>query len=159
MDIASRRLKQLTKHWAIDTEPAWSPDGKQIVFTSDRGGKPQIYRINASGGKPERITWEGSYNARASYSPDGKSLTLISRVGKQYRIAVLDLDNNSLNILTDGSLDESPSFAPNGRMIIYATRDKYKGLLAAVSVDGSVQQKLAESSENVQEPAWSPFSY
>lgn len=157
MDIASRKLRRLTNHWAIDTEPAWSPDGKQLVFTSDRGGSAQIYRVAAGGGKPERLSWEGKYNARASYAPDGKSLTLITRVNGNYRIGVQDLDSGIMNVLSSGRLDESPSFAPNGSMIIYATRAGGKDVLAAVSTDGRVKQRLALKAGDVRDPVWSPY--
>ncbi len=157
LDLASRQLKALTRHWSIDTEPAWSPDGKQIVFTSDRGGSPQIYRMPATGGEPSRLTFEGSYNAKASFSPDGKRLALVTRDNGSYRIGVLDLANRSLQIVSDGKLDESPSFAPNGSMIIYGSRADGKGVLAAVSTDGRVRQRLRLRTGDVREPVWSPF--
>jgi TolB protein len=157
LDLASRQLKALTRHWAIDTEPSWSPDGKQIVFTSDRGGSPQIYRMPATGGEPSRLTFDGSYNAKASYSPDGKSLVLVTRENGAYRIGVLDLDNRSQRVVSDGKLDESPSFAPNGSMIIYGARVGGKGVLAAVSTDGRVRQRLKLQTGDVREPVWSPF--
>ncbi len=158
LDLNRKRLTRLTNHYAIDTEPAWSPDGRTIVFTSDRGGKPQIYRVPSSGGRVKRVTFEGDYNARASYSPDGKSLALVTRVGRSYRIGVLDLKSGSLLVLSNGKLDESPSFAPNGSMIIYATKARGKGELAAVSVDGRVRQRLALQEGDVREPVWSPFT-
>jgi len=157
MDLRRRTLRALTRHSAIDTEPAWSPDGKQIVFTSDRGGRPQIYRVSVRGGNPERITFEGKYNARASYAADGRHLTMVTRLNGDYRIGVLDTKNDQLRILSDGVLDESPSFAPNGSMIIYATRANGKGVLAAVSTDGRVKQRLALQAGDVREPAWSPY--
>ncbi len=158
LDLSRGSLNMLTRHYAIDTEPAWSPDGRSIVFTSDRGGKPQIYRVPAFGGKVERVTFEGDYNARASYSPDGKTLTMVTRQNGQFRIGVLDLENGALQVLSGGRLDESPSFAPNGSMIIYATKIRGKGELAAVSVDGNVRQRLALQAGDVREPVWSPFS-
>ena len=158
MDMRTRKIRPLTRHWAIDTEPAWSPDGKHIVFTSDRGGQPQIYRVPASGGTAERLTFEGKYNARASYSPDGKSLVLVSRSNGHYRIGALDLQDRQLRILTDGSLDESPSFAPNGSMVIYATTAKNRAELSAVSFDGRVRQRLALQTGDVREPVWSPYT-
>jgi len=157
-NLNRKGLTRLTNHYAIDTEPAWSPDGRAIVFTSDRGGKPQIYKVPAAGGKAKRVTFEGSYNARASYSPDGKLLALVTRVGRNYRIGVLDLQTGGLQVLSDGKLDESPSFAPNGSMIIYATKAGGKGELAAVSVDGRVRQRLALQEGDVREPVWSPFT-
>ncbi|MBN2700573.1 MAG: PD40 domain-containing protein, partial [Methylothermaceae bacterium] len=155
-DLTSRRLTRLTRSFAIDTEPAWSPDGKSLVFTSDRGGSPQIYTISAAGGNPRRLTFEGNYNARATFSPDGRRLALVHG-GNGYRIAVLDIEEGGMRVLTPGPLDESPSFAPNGRMILYATQAGGRGQLAAVSVDGRVRQRLKTEEGDVREPAWSPF--
>jgi TolB protein len=158
LNVGTRELKRLTNHYAIDTEPAWSPDGRSLVFTSDRGGKPQIYRVPASGGKVQRLTYEGDYNARASYSPDGRLLTMVTRQGRAYRIGVLDLESGGLQVLSEGQLDESPSFAPNGSMVIYATKSRAKAELAAVSVDGRVRQRLALQEGDVREPVWSPYT-
>lgn len=157
MDIARRSLRALTRHGAIDTEPAWAPDGKSLVFTSDRGGQPQIYKVSVNGGEATRVTFEGSYNARASYSPNGRMLTMVTRVDGQYRIATLDLVTRDFRVMSTGRLDESPSFAPNGAMIIYATRVNDKGVLAAVSTDGRVQQRLRLQEGDVREPVWSPY--
>ncbi len=156
-NVITRSFRRLTRSYAIDTEPDWSPDGRQIIFTSDRGGKPQIYKISVNGGKARRVTFEGSYNARASYSPDGKNITMVHRVNGQYRIATLDLKTGFTDILTNGQLDESPSYAPNGSMILYSTNDGLKSILAAVSSDGKVRQKLRLQGGEVREPAWSPF--
>jgi TolB protein len=156
-DIANRKLVRLTHNLAIDTEAAWSPDGKTIVFTSDRSGSPQIYKINSSGGTPSRITFEGDYNARAEFAPDGQSIALVTRTNGQFHIGVVDLKTGNLRILTDTPLDESPSFAPNGRMIIYATRRHGKGVLASVSSDGRVHQVFSLEEGDVREPAWAPF--
>ncbi|MCU7807435.1 MAG: Tol-Pal system beta propeller repeat protein TolB [Candidatus Thiodiazotropha sp. (ex Semelilucina semeliformis)] len=156
-DLATRKLKSVARHYAIDTEPAWSPDGRSLVFTSDRGGKPQIYRVPSYGGQAKRITFQNSYNARASFSPDGKLLALVTLEDGSYRIAVQDLDSGIMQVLSQGSLDESPSFAPNGSMIIYASKAGYRGVLAAVSVDGRVRQRLALQEGDVREPVWSPF--
>ncbi len=158
LDLARRTLRPLTRHYAIDTEPAWSPDGRHIIWTSDRGGRPQIYRMPSGGGKAERITFEGKYNARASYSPDGKLITMVTQVGSDFRIGVLDLASFQLQVLSDGTLDESPSFAPNGSMVIYAIKVKGQAELAAVSVDGRVRQRLALQVGDVREPAWAPYS-
>ena len=157
MDIESRRLRRLTVGAAIDTEPAWAPDGKSLVFTSDRGGTPQIYRVSASGGKATRLTFEGKYNSRATFAPDGKSLALVHGGNGTFRTAILDLDNQALRVLTKTNLDESPSFAPNGSMILYATSGNRGGTLAGVSTDGRVRQELASQQGDVREPAWSPF--
>ena len=157
MHLRTRRLRRVTRNVAIDTEPSWSPDGQSLVFTSDRGGKPQIYRTAVEGGRPERITFEGSYNARAVYSPDGTKLALVHRDEGRYRIGLLDLENGALQVLTESELDESPSFAPNGSMILYATTDGTGPVLAAVSLDGRTHQRLAVQTGGVREPAWSPF--
>jgi TolB protein len=157
MQLADLSLTRLTQHPAIDTEPSWSPDGRQIVFTSDRGGKPQIYRMPAAGGTAERLTFEGEYNARASYSPDGKMLTLISGAAGRYHAALLHLSTAVLQVLTDTPLDESPTFAPNGSLVLYATERGGHGVLASVSSDGRVRQSLKLQEGDVREPAWSPF--
>jgi TolB protein len=155
-DMATGRMQQITQHWAIDTEPAWSPDGRYVYFTSDRGGRPQIYRVPAAGGSPERVTLEGEYNARASISPDGRKIAVAQGRGNEYRIAVWDTESERFTILTPGRLDESPSFAPNGSMILYATREGDRGVLSAVSADGNVRTRLILSEGDVREPAWSP---
>jgi TolB protein len=155
-DLGTGQKRQLTQHWSIDTEPAWSPDSQWIYFTSDRGGKPQIYRVPLTGGNPSRVTLEGNYNARASISPDGTLIAMAHGRGNEYRIAVLDTDTGRMRILTPGTLDESPSFAPNGSMILYATREGQRGVLSAVSVDGNVRQRLILTEGDVREPAWSP---
>jgi TolB protein len=156
MDLATGSQSQLTQHWAIDTEPTWSPDGNTIYFTSDRGGKPQIYSVSARGGTPQRVTLEGEYNARASVAPDGQKIAVAYGRGNEYRIAVWDLETERFTVLTPGTLDESPSFAPNGSMVLYATREGGRGVLSAVSADGNVRQRLVLSEGDVREPAWSP---
>jgi TolB protein len=156
-DMASSQLRRLTRNPAIDTEPAWSPDGRSLIFTSDRGGGPQIYRVAAGGGDPQRMTFEGRYNARGSFSPDGKQLTLVHGENNRYSIGVLEIDTGILQLLTDGALDESPSFAPNGSMIIYATAGHDRGVLTAVSIDGRVRQRLLLQEGDVRDPAWSPY--
>lgn len=155
-DLNGGGLNRITDHFSIDTEANWSPDGSKLVFTSDRGGKPQIYEVSASGGEPRRVTFQGSYNARAAYSPDGKSLAVVTQTSAGYRIGLVDLANGSMHVLTDGKLDESPSFAPNGSMIIYATKEGGKGVLAAISVDGRVKQRLSVQAGDVREPDWAP---
>src|SRR5205814_6238620 len=158
LDLATKDLKRLTNDPGIDTEPAWSPDGRYIVFTSDRAGRPQLYRMTAEGTHVERLTFEGDYNARASYAPDGRTLTLVSSVQGRFRIATLRLDLGALQVLTDTSLDESPTFAPNGRMILYATEVQGRGVLASVSADGRVRQLYRLEEGDVREPAWSPYN-
>ena len=156
LDLVSRNVTKLTKNRSIDTEPTWSPDGRNIVFTSDRGGKPQLYMVSTQGGEEKRITFSGSYNARASFSPDGRYITMVHSDGGSYRIGVMDVNSHAINVLTSGPLDESPSFAPNGSMILYASRKGSTGYLSAVSIDGKMQQKLVFDSSEVREPAWSP---
>ena len=129
---------QVTKSNAIDTEPTWSMDGKSIYFSSDRGGRPQIYKVAASGGEPQRVTFEGAYNVSPRVSPDGKYLAMIRNDGGRFRVALQDLATGQVQLLSEGGLDESPSFAPNGRVILYATRNGGRGALAAVSADGKV---------------------
>ncbi len=155
-DLATRRFRKLTHSYAIDTEAAWSPDGRYIVFTSDRGGKPQIYQISSSGGRASRLTFTGSYNARARFSKDGRNLVMVHANGGDYRIAVMDMATRTINVLTTGPLDESPSFAPNGTMILYATRQAGRSILSAVSVDGKMHQNLGFTGGDVREPAWAP---
>jgi len=151
-------LRRLTSSSAIDTEPRYSPDGQWIYFTSDRGGSPQIYRMSASGGgEPQRVTFEGGYNVSPRLSPDGKTLAFITRNAGRFQVALLDLANRQVQILTDSDRDESPSFAPNGRMILLATVIGERGVLSAVSSDGRVKQRLSATAGDVREPAWGPF--
>ena len=155
--LRSGTLKRLTRHPAIDTEPTWSPDGETIAFTSDRAGGPQIYSIPARGGSVQRVSFEGKYNARPEFSPDGKYLAMVHGAGGGYRIAALELSSRYLHVLTSARQDESPDFAPNSNMIIYATRSGNTAHLAAVAVDGSVQQQLHTQIGEVREPSWGPF--
>jgi TolB protein len=157
MDLATKQLTQITNHYAIDTEPTWMPDGQSILFTSDRGGKPQIYSYNLRSGKTDRVTYEGSYNARARVSQDGRSVVMVHQQDGRFHIAVLDLTTKRLHILTSTELDESPSIAPNGTMVLYATKYAERGILAAVAVEGDAKFRLPAREGDVREPAWSPY--
>ncbi|MCH8071768.1 MAG: Tol-Pal system beta propeller repeat protein TolB [Proteobacteria bacterium] len=157
LDLATRKVTRLTTNRAIDTEGTWSPDGRSVYFTSDRSGGPQVYRVGVNGDSPERITFEGSYNARPRLSPDGSKLAMVHLDRGNYRIAVLDLDSRDLLVLSGGSQDESPSFAPNSDSLIYATRQGGNGVLETVSADGLVRQRLASRQGDVREPVWSPY--
>ena len=157
LELDSGKLTRLTRHFAIDTEPAWMPDGKHILFTSDRGGTPQIYKLKLADRSVERITFQGNYNARASIAPDGRTMAMVHRSSNVFHIAALDLKTRRLIELTETTLDESPSVAPNGAMLMYATKYKDRGILAAVSVDAGVKYNLPAKLGDVREPAWSPF--
>lgn len=157
LDLATRQFSRLTRHRAIDTEGTWAPDGRSIYFTSDRSGGPQVYRIEVGGGTAERVTFEGSYNARPRLSPDGKRVALVHLDRGNYRIGVLDLDDKDLLIVSNGTQDESPSFAPNSDSIIYATREGRNGVLEMVSADGLYRQRLGSRAGDIREPVWSPF--
>ena len=150
-------VTRLSNTGTIDTEPSFSPDGQWVIFTSDRGGSPQIYRVPVTGGAPERLTFEGSYNATPRYAPDGRSFVFIQRNGGYFNVAVQDFASRQLQLLTENGIDESPSFAPNGRTILYATAVKGRGILAAVSSDGRVRQRFSAEIGDVREPAWGPI--
>jgi TolB protein len=156
LDLTSNKLTQLTTGWSLDTEPAWAPDGQSLIFTSNRSGGPQIYKINLADKQIQRLTYEGNYNARASFSRDGKNLVMLHQDGDAFTIAVQNLDSGRLLTLTRSEFDESPSLAPNGNMVVYATNYQGRGVLAEVSLDGRVKLRLPERDGEVQEPAWSP---
>lgn len=149
-------VTRLASSPGIDTEPQFSPDGQWIYFTSDRGGSPQIYRISSSGGDVQRVTFEGPYNVTPRPSPDGRSLAYISRGNGRFQLTVMDFATRQTQVLTDSAKDESPSYAPNSRMILYATEIGGRGVLAAVSADGRVKQRLSVQAGDVREPAWGP---
>ena len=152
-------IRRLTTSQAIDTEPAFSPDGRSIYFVSDRGGGPQVYRIGATGGTPERITFSGAYNISPAISPDGRTLAYITRQGNAFRLQTLDLGGGGAQpqSLTDTTDDESPSFAPNGRLIIYASRSQGRDVLMTTTLDGKIKARLVSTTADVREPVWGPY--
>jgi TolB protein len=159
LDLTTQALTRITDDPAIDTEAVWSPDGQSLYFTSDRAGGPQIYRIGVrAGDKPKRITFTGSYNARARVSPDGTMLAMVTLDNGNYRIGVQNLANSDVRVLSKGRQDESPSFAPNGAMLIYSGQESGRGMLATVSVDGLTGQRLKSDQGQVREPVWGPFA-
>lgn len=159
MDLGSKALTQVTNQIGIDTEPTWSADGATLYFTSDRGGRPQVYKAAAGGGGATRVTFQGNYNASPSVSHDGKKIAMVQGSGSQYRIAVVDLSLGApqWSMVSPGSLDESPSFAPNASMLLYAAREGDRGVLYVVSTDGRVRQRLALANGDVREPTWGPY--
>jgi TolB protein len=157
IDADGGGLMRLTNSASIDTEPNFSPDGQMILFTSDRGGSPQIYRTSVSGGAVERLTFDGTYNVSPRFSPDGRSFVFVQRSGGRFNLMSQEITTRQVIPLTDGSVDESPSFAPNGRMILYASKIGARGILAAVSSDGRIKQRLTVDAGDVREPAWGPM--
>lgn len=157
MDANGGQPRRLTQSGSIDTEPVYSADGRSIFFVSDRGGSPQIYRMGANGDNPQRVTFNGSYNISPAPSPDGRWLAFISRVGGAFRLHVMDLNNGQVTALSDTSADESPSFAPNSRLIVYATRDRGQEALMTSTVDGRVKTRLSGARGDIREPEWGPF--
>jgi TolB protein len=159
LDLNTQNLTRVTDDPAIDTEAVWSSDGQSLYFTSDRAGGPQIYRVGVRpGDKPKRITFGGSYNARPRISPDGTKLAMVTLDGGNYRIALQDLASNDLRVLSKGRQDESPSFAPNGAMLIYSGSENGRSLLATVSTDALTGQRLKSDQGQVREPVWGPFA-
>ena len=159
MDMGTRQLRRVTNQPSIDTEPFWGKDGQTLYFTSDRSGKPQIYRTNINGGAAERVTFIGNYNANPKLSADEKTLVMIHRQDGYtvFKVAAQDLQRGNLRILSDTSLDESPTVAPNGTMVIYATRQQGRGVLVLASTNGRVRLPLPTAQGEVREPSWSPY--
>lgn len=158
LDLGSGDLRQVTEHWAIETEPAWLDDNT-LVFTSDRSGRPQIYRLRLGERDARRITFDGQYNARPRVSDDGNRLTMVHSSGGGYNIGTLNLETDQFQVLTSNNNDESPSLAPNGTMVIYARSQNGRSELAWVSIDGMVENVMPNRFGNVREPAWSPYTY
>lgn len=159
MDATSGKLTQMTNDFYINTEPSWAPDGKSLLFTSNRSGAhPQIYQINLTTREISRISYDGDYNARASYTQDGNHVAMIHRVNGSFNIAILDLDSGTTRVLNSSATDSaSPSIAPNGSMILYDTYSGGRNVLAMVSADGRIQLNLPARHGEAQDPAWSPF--
>ncbi len=157
IDAAGGEPRRLAQSSGIDTEPAYSPDGKSIYFVSDRGGAPQIYKIPSLGGAAERVTFTGSYNISPAISPDGRWLAYISRVSGVFRLHVMELATGAVNAVSDTSADESPSFAPNSRLIVYATQQQGREVLMTTTLDGKIKARLSGQSGNIREPDWGPF--
>ncbi|WP_171250343.1 Tol-Pal system beta propeller repeat protein TolB [Acinetobacter sp. TTH0-4] len=157
MNLETRQLQRMTNDSAIDTEARYAPDGKSFIFTSDRGGSAQIYTYNFANASNKRLTFRGAFNARGSLSADGKKIALVHRPsGSNYKVAIQDINTGITNILTPTSLDESPSFSPNGQMVVYATREANRGLLSIMSLDGRFRMNLPSEQGEVREPAWAP---
>jgi len=160
MNLASRALQRVTNHIGIDTEPFWGANGRTLYFTSDRSGKPQIYKTDVSGGREaQRVTFEGNYNANPKLSADEKTLVMVHRQQGYtgFKIAAQDLEKGTVRILSETSLDDSPTVAPNGSMLIYATRQQGQGVLMLVSINGRVRVPLPTAAGDVREPSWSPW--
>ena len=158
MDANGGEPRRLTQSSSIDTEPAFSPDGKYIYFVSDRGGAPQIYRMSPTGSNIERVTFTGSYNISPALSPDGRWLAYVSRVGGAFKLQVMELAGGNVSQITDTTADESPSFAPNSRLIVYATRQQGRETLMTTTLDGKIKARLAGATGDIREPDWGPFS-
>ena len=156
MDLATRDLKRMTRHWSIETEAAWSADSRSLFFNSDRRGQPQIFQVFLGTGEIKRITFEGRYNGNPEVSPDGRYIAMVHSAGG-FHIALQDLMTGEFNVLTSSFLDESPTFSPNGEMILYAMNQGGNGKLAVVSLDGLTSQTLSVKNGQVREPAWGPY--
>ncbi|MDO9404508.1 MAG: Tol-Pal system beta propeller repeat protein TolB [Polaromonas sp.] len=157
IDAGGGDAKRLTQSSSIDTEPAFSPDGRFIYFVSDRGGAPQIYRMSPTGGNAERVTFAGSYNISPAISPDGRWMAYVSRVGGAFKLQVMELASGTVTQITDTSADESPSFAPNSRLIVYATQQQGRDSLMTSTLDGKIKARLSGAGGDIREPHWGPF--
>ncbi len=157
MDVNGGEPRRLTQSQGIDTEPVFSPDGKSLYFVSDRGGAPQVYRMPAGGGPAERITFDGSYNISPAISSDGRYLAYVTRAGGAFKLQVMDLSSGVATGITDTTADESPSFAPNGKLIVYATQQQGREALMTTTLDGKIKARLAGQGGDIREPSWGPF--
>jgi len=157
VDANGGEPRRLTQSSGIDTEPRYSADGKSIYFVSDRGGAPQIYRMPSSGGNAERVTFTGSYNISPTISPDGRWLAYISRIGGAFKLQVMELASATVSSITDTTADESPSFAPNSRLLVYATQQQGREALMTTTLDGKIKARLAGQAGDIREPDWGPF--
>ena len=157
MDANGGEPRRLSQSVSIDTEPAFAPDGRSLYFVSDRGGSPQIYRMPPGGGNAERVTFNGTYNISPSVSPDGRWLAYISRIGGAFKLHVMDLSSGTATAITDTTADESPSFSPNSRLVIYATQMQGREALMTSTLDGRIKARLAGQSGDIREPDWAPF--
>jgi len=157
VDLQSGQLNRMTNHFAIDTEPTWSADGKHIVFTSDRGGNPQIYKLDVAGKRAQRLTYEGVYNAGGKLTNDGRHLVMVHQQDGDFHIAVQDMQYGGVRVLSETGLDESPTISPNGKMVMFGTKEGQRGLLSMVSMDGRTKIRLPSRIGEVREPAWSPL--
>lgn len=158
IDAHGGEPRRLTQSAGIDTEPAFSPDGTAVYFVSDRGGSPQIYRMPAQGGPANRVTFNGSYNISPSLSADGRWMSYISRIGGAFKLHVMDLASGNASAITDTSADERPSFAPNSRLIVYATQQDGREALMTTTVDGRIKARLSGQGGDLREPHWGPYA-
>lgn len=157
VNLATGNMRQVTFGDAIDTEPRYAPDGRTLLFTSGRSGSPQIYSLNLADGRVSRMSFDGNYNARASYTPNQKAIVMLHRENREFSIGVQNVASGTISIITDSDADESPTVSPNGKLVLYATTIRQKGILAITSIDGNIRIRLPSRDGDVQEPAWSPF--